>query len=190
MRAILDRQHLGKPSKPGDHGAVHGALRETDLTEGYIAAAAETLRAAGVEVLVLTEGEYADRHRQAIAWARTLAERCAYVACHVNAGGGRYALAEYDGRSKAGAKLAAALSDACASLPGISAGKVVPLAAGERGWICIDGIYAGPGQLSGAIFEPGFIDAPAHAALWTSEGLRLVGQTLAAGVLAWGERVA
>ena len=83
MRAILARQHLGKPSKPGDHGAVHGNLRETDLTDGYIAAATEALRAAGVEVLVLTEGEYGDRHRRAIAWARTSPKMLDVLAHHI-----------------------------------------------------------------------------------------------------------
>lgn len=187
MLVVLDRQHLGKPSKPGDHGAIYGALRETDLTDGYIAAARASLERHGHDVQVLAEGEYGPRQRSAVALARLRRDRVAYVACHVNAGGGTYALAEYDERSEGGCELAhavAALKQR--GLPGITAQRTAPLGPGSRGWVCIAGIYAGPPNLSGVIFEPGFIDAPSHAPLWTAAGLVQVGEALAAGCMAWG----
>lgn len=180
-RVILDRQHLGKPSNPGDHGATYGALRETDLTEAYIASAVASLEAAGIGSTVLVEGEYADRQRQAIGIAKAEAGRVLYVACHVNAGGGDYGLVEYDARSIGGAQAADALAALLPTLPGVSRGRTKGLASNERGFICLGGVYAGPANLCGVIFEPGFIDATAHAGLWTPDGLARVGSALAAG---------
>lgn len=186
MIAILDRQHLGKPSKPGDHGAVHGALRETDLTDAYIAAAADALRRHGHTVEVLVEGEYGTRHHRAREIARGAPKtRCAYVACHVNAGGGTYGLVEYDARSTRGAQLADELAHGLRALPGVTTSRTKGLGAGERGWVCIDGIYAGPANLAGVIFEPGFIDAGGHAGLWTAEGLTRIGTALALACEGW-----
>ena len=186
MLVLLDRQHLGKPSKPGDHGAVHGALRETDLTDGYIAAASAALRARGHVVAVLTEGEYGQRHAEAIARAKAHpGMAAAYLACHVNAGGGTYALVEHDARSAGGKRLADALAAGFAVLPGVSRGKVIALHAGECGWVCLDGIYAGPSTLSAALLEPGFIDVPAHAGLWTAAGLERVGAAISRACERW-----
>ena len=183
MIIICDRQHLGKPSNPGDHGATHGALRETDLTDAYIAIAAADLRAAGHTVYVLTTGEYGERQKQANAIAVAApTERVYYVACHINAGGGSYGLVEYDGRSAGGARLAAGLALGLGQLPELSAHKTTALQNGERGWVCIAGIYTGPGNIAGAIYEPGFIDPAANAALWTADGLARVGHALASGL--------
>lgn len=183
MPVILDRQHRGRASKPKDAGAAFGGLVEADLVERYIAVAAAELRRLGHRVELLVDGEYGDRHRRANELARSSAERSAYVACHVNAGGGRYALVEHDARSKGGKAAAVVVADELTRLlaPEVNGGKVVPLDAGTRGFSCIDGIYAGPGQLCAVLFEPGFIDTPSHAALWTTAGLSRVGLALAAG---------
>lgn len=185
MRVILDRQHLGKPSKPNDHGAVNGELRETDLTSAYIEHARDAILEAGGTVYTITDGEYGDRHKRAVAWAKQGSGPCAYVACHINAGGGKYALTEHDARSAGGKSLAWSVVTETAKMAGIVGGKVVALKDGERGLVCIDGIYAGPAGMSGIIYEPGFIDFAGHADLWTPAGLRLVGQALAKGVMAW-----
>jgi N-acetylmuramoyl-L-alanine amidase len=185
--AILDRQHKGRLSKPLDRGAACGLLRETDLTDAYIAAAKGCLESAGATVHVLDTGEYGDRHRAAIAIAKAHPTTpCAYIACHVNAGKGTYALVEYDARSAGGRSLASDLNDWLVALPGITKGKTFPMTPATRGWACIDGIYAGPSNLSAALLEPGFIDAPAHAPLWTLDGLQRVGKALSEGILMWG----
>ena len=187
MLVILDRQHGQKaPGRPFDPGATFGTLRETDLAAAYVDAAAAILREHGHDVELLSHGPYEDRHDAAVALARRHGGRVAYVAAHVNAGGGTYALVEYDARSIRGAQLADVVAGELRCLPGILASRTRGLSAGERGFVCIDGIYAGPAGLSAVLFEPGFIDAPAHASLWTPDGLARVGRALAMGLDAWG----
>ena len=55
---------------------------------------------------MLTEGEYGQRHAEAIARAKAHpGMAAAYLACHVNAGGGTYALVEHDGEHVVGITL-------------------------------------------------------------------------------------
>ena len=185
---ILDRQHRGRASKPKDAGAAFKGYVEADLVERYIAVATQELKRLGHRVEVLLSGEYGSRHVEAIALAKASKERCLYVACHVNAGGGRYALVEHDSRSKGGAAAAAIVARefALRLAPEVNTGKVVALGSADRGFACIDGIYAGPANLSAVLFEPGFIDSSQHAGLWTTAGLSRIGVALAAGCDAWG----
>lgn len=182
MRVILDRQHRGRASKPKDAGTAFNGNVEADLVERYIAVAVQELRRLGHRVDVMLDGEYGQRHVAAIAIAKVSAEPVLYVACHVNAGGGRYALVEHDARSKGGAAAAAVVAREFASrlTPEVNTGKVVALSAADRGFSCIDGIYAGPANLSAVLFEPGFIDSSQHAGLWTTAGLSRIGVALAA----------
>jgi hypothetical protein len=86
-------------------------LPVADRHNEYAMNVAEQLEAAGVRVVVLEHGEYRERHAQAGEEARG-ARRAAYVACHVNAGGGDYGLVVFDGRSVAGRALAGRLVEA------------------------------------------------------------------------------
>lgn len=181
MLVILDRGHGQKPDG-FDPGCVAGALREVDIAADYIRHAGEILTAAGHDVRYLDSGGYDARHRQALAWAATTPGPALYVQCHVNAGGGGYGLVEFDRRSAWGSTAAMHLAHALIGLVG--AAKTNPLDPGERGWVCIDDIYASP-TMCGLIYEPGFIDTPAHAALWTAEGRAKVGAALAAGIAAY-----
>jgi N-acetylmuramoyl-L-alanine amidase len=192
---IFDRQHYGKPGRQ-DLGAVADldgdGLREAheaeaNLTPVYIAAAVEALHAAGIDTLVIEAGSYADRHRQANAVARARPRSSVvYVACHLNAGGGSHGLVIHDPRSAGGKALAVAVADGLkAGLPEL---KAVKAASWEQGYPrakgTIEGIYAGPGNISGVCFEPFFVDNPSVAAvLATPEGLARVGRALAEGVL-------
>lgn len=181
MIVILDRGHGQKPDR-FDPGVCAGKLRETDLATAYITHAAGLLTAAGHTVHLLSSGDYGTRHRQAHAFAG--AERGLYVQCHVNAGGGTYGLAMYDRRSKEGERASACLGAALEDLPEISRVESWGLDAGSRGYACIDGIWAAP-RMCGVVYEPGFLDSPAHAALWTPAGLRKIGEALAQGVMAF-----
>lgn len=212
---ILDIQHTGRKSKPGDLGAAYDldsdghpgepGEREVDLVRGYATAAFAYAADRDVQAVCLTEGEYGARHERAIKIAsENPGIRWAYLACHTNAGGGRYALVRPDYRSKGG--LAAPIGIALGTLPGITQVRYDPLyptataAKGSgrdvstadkaawwtRGWSCIDGIYAGPSNICGALVEPLFGDSPKHKPLTTPEGLARVGRALVDGVIAWG----
>ena len=183
MLIILDRGH-GQKSKadPFDPGVVAGALREVDLAAAYIQAAVRALDTAGHVVRLLDAGTYDDRHRSALALAAEHpTEEALYVQCHVNAGGGEYGVVEHDARSSWGRAAAACLADALDELPEVPTARVWELHAGERGWVCIDDIYASP-TMCGVIYEPGFIDAFPHSALWTPAGLERLGLALAEGI--------
>jgi len=198
--ALFDIQHVGRPSRPGDLGAacdldgdgvVEPDEREVALVRQYVAEARTRLEAAGVRVVVLEHGEYRERHAQAGEEARG-ARRAAYVACHVNAGGGDYGLVVFDGRSVLGRALADRLCEALVMRcrPPLTRAVTSWTASASdaspypRAWSCIQGIYRGPAGLSGCLYEPFFLDRPDHAALATEDGLRRVGAALAAGVLA------
>ena len=104
-----------------------------------------------------------------------------YVQLHVNAGGGTYGLVEYDERSRLGSSAAMLIANALVIGGCVSTAKTNGLNSTERGWVCIDDIYASP-TMCGLILEPFFIDASAHAPLRTAEGLARVGNALAEGI--------
>jgi hypothetical protein len=184
---IFDRQHKGRSGKrANDRGCSFGTLVETDLTEAYIAAAKARVEAAGVSCEVLTTGEYPSRQAAAGSRAKSVDGRVLYIACHVNAGRGTYALVEYDDRSANGKKAAAAMAAAFdAGLVEVTSGRTVSLSSGDRGFACVSGIYAGPANVCAVLVEPGFIDASKHASLWTATGLVRVGNVIADAALAW-----
>ena len=198
MVLILDRQHYGKPDQDdlgagadldGD-GVVELYEREANLTLIYINAAKELAEAEGHTVYILDYGWYSSRHEKAIEIAREHPDdMCAYIACHLNAGGGDYSLTLHDYRSRGGEKLAKAISlEMSAQVPEIR--RHLSQAASPEQWTngyyTIKGIYAGPGNLSGMCFEPVFMDNVDHQALLTDEGLTILGQALAEGCIAWG----
>jgi hypothetical protein len=221
VHLVLDVQHAGRRSRPGDTGASFdldgdGARggqgeREVDLVEGYVAAAVERCAELGLGCTVLRSGEYGARHLEAARIARGAGGLVAYLACHVNAGGGAYGLVRPDCRSDGGARLAASMALGLSRLPelarpgGLPGCRVEPLypsaraAAADRrevstpaaigwwtrGWICVDGIYEGPSNLAGVLVEPLFIDSAAHRALTTTDGLRRVGRAIVDGARGW-----
>jgi len=178
---VLDRGHGQKPDR-FDPGVTLGKLREIDLATAYITHAAGLLTAAGHTVHLLHSGSYDARHREALRLVGS--ERGLYVQCHLNAGKGTYGLVMHDGRSSEGKHAAECFAATLGAMPEISRREVWPLTRDSRGWACIDGIWPAP-RMCGLVFEPGFIDAPAHVELWTPAGLRRVGEALAAGVRAF-----
>ena len=119
MVLILDRQHYGKPGQ-NDLGAgadldgdnvVAIDEREANLTLIYIEAAKELAESEGHTVYVIDSGWYSSRHERAIEIARAHPDdMCAYIACHLNAGGGDYSVCLYDHRSGGGRKLSTSVS--------------------------------------------------------------------------------
>lgn len=214
---VFDRQHAGRP-KPslgagvdldGD-GQVELHEREANLTPFYIAAATAELEAQGYDVALIdpaNQGEVADypeRWTQANELASGYDGPVAYLACHLNAGGGDYACALYDQRSGGGKSLAGAVMVAMrqAELPGVKralprscyddrhskvAGRWVN-ANGDPAWLyrafnTIKGIYSGPANVSGICLEPLFVDTHQH--LLDEDGLAQVGRAVADGLAAW-----
>src|SRR5688500_17464365 len=98
--------------------------REVDLIRAYVAPAIAVLAGPGVPAELLDCGEYGARHGRATTIAEGVNGPMLYVACHVNAGGGRYALARLDHRSVAGTRAAAALVDALGRPAKLQRGKV------------------------------------------------------------------
>jgi len=196
---IIDIQHAGRKSRPNDLGAsadldgdgtIEVHEHEAKLTPIYGMFARTKAEAGGVQVLWLEGGEYDWRHKAAIECAKAQPDRrWLYVACHLNAGRGDYGLVIADARSKGGQSAARHVADALDALPELRR-VVVGTTAAEgsdwpRAWSTIDGIFAGPANLSGICFEPCFIDRPEHRPLLTAEGLERIGAALVDGALAW-----
>lgn len=198
MIVILDRQHYGKPGRDdlgagvdldGD-GVIEREEREAVMTLTYIESAKKLLEADGHTVFVLDSGWYSERHEKAVEIAKAHPDdMCAYVACHLNAGGGDYSVCLYDHRSGGGRKLAlsiaASLSDELTAVR-----RHLTKAASPDLWNnaynTVRGIYNGPGNLSGICFEPVFMDRAEHHEYLSHDGLTLIGQALADGCATWG----
>jgi hypothetical protein len=199
MLVILDRQHFGKPPpSQNDRGVAvdrngngNAETNEASLTPRYINACKVALEAAGHTVVVEDSGWYRDRHARANARANALpasARPAAYVACHLNAGGGDYGLVVHDGRSAGGAKLAAKVSEGLRkAFTTAELARVLVRPGSSTDWAnaygTISGIYAGPSWLSAICFEPVFVDS--HRALVSDTNLDRIGKALAAGLTAW-----
>ena len=213
---ILDIQHAGKPTKR-DLGASHdidgdGVVElwehEAKLTPIYAEAAVRELEAAGHTVVMETSGSYSSRHKRAVKLAEKSWDPVAYVACHLNAGGGDYGLVCWDYRSRGGKRLSRLVGaelqlefnrdelrrvivpDNSATAPSVAPDdqaarrqwSELPRYDGSvlwpRAWGTIKGIYRGPEMLSGICFEPAFLDT--HADLInTTRGLERIGGALA-----------
>lgn len=194
--AIFDVQHAGRASRPGDMGAAYDldgdgvtgeqGEREVDLVRAYVEAAQAALERCGVEVRVLSSGEYGQRHLEAGNLARVFAGRAVYLACHLNAGRGRYALVRPDYRSQRGRLFASTMARHLRAVPELDDCRIWPLTSTDRGWACIDGIWSAPANLCGLLLEPYFLDGPTHRRLTTLQGTREVGAAVAAAVEEWG----
>jgi hypothetical protein len=198
MVVILDRQHFGKPGRDdlgagvdlNDDGVIEREEREAVMTLVYIEAAKQKLEADGHKVIIIDSGWYADRHEEAVGIAHAHPDdMCAYIACHLNAGGGDYSVCLYDHRSGGGRKLALSVAaEMTDQITGVRRHltKACSPDLWNNAYHTVKGIYAGPGNLSGICFEPVFMDRAEHHQYLTHDGLALIGQTLAEGCMAWG----
>ena len=183
----LDLGHAGKPPPHDrDRGAVRAdGVTEADLAQLYIAAATERATMRGAQVRYpMTPSYYGARQVEACRMARSSPQvQHRYVACHLNAGGGRYGLVGFDLRSRTGralaVELAASLADWCPWLGGVRAHGVGHDSAmtWERNvFATISRVYDGPANIAAVCFEPGFIE---HDAATTPEALAMYGIVLA-----------
>jgi len=195
---ILERAHIGKPGRhdlgagadlDGD-GLVEVHEREAELTPLYINAARDYLESKGHEVTIIEKGTYRERQEAACALARDQAGPVAYVACHLNAGGGSYGLTIHDHRSSMGSRLAhcVATSLRAFAFDGMSkvvVGATAPGGSWPRAWGCVRHVYTGPANVCAMLFEPLFLDQPKHHKWLTPDGLQAVGYALAGGLCGW-----
>lgn len=186
---VLDVQHAfrGFPHAK-DRGArfvdALGAVYwEADLATRYAAAAAAHLIAAGVEVRTqshdlpnLLRGPYSRRASEAAQLGADL-----YVACHVNAGGGRYA--RFPWHTLPSLDFARAIASQLGSdlRPPLSGVQTPQIRRGERGFVCI-GLVKPP--TLAVLCEPYFGDTPAHLSAFAGEaGCSRIGRSLALACL-------
>ena len=182
MIVFLDRQHHGKPNKWNDCGASNGDIHETWLTSQYIHHCEWKLRAAGIDVCVLSDGWYSDRHERVNKYAQGH-QKSIYVSCHINAGGGDYGAVFYDHRSQNGKDLAhhitARLHQWCDPLHN----KTKSIPCQPEDWTAhAFNTIKGVGRPVAVCFEPFFIDCEDHKDLMTPHGLELVGISLATAI--------
>lgn len=187
LKVAVDVQHFYRGGRhAGDRGALFelGARRlfEADAASLYALALVGWLRWRGAAVLTndparaLLIGDYPSRNRAAMAWGAA-----AYLACHLNAGGGSYALIEYvKGRGDGGALAPYLTNELDRSFPPITVGRVVALEERERGAVCIRAVTT-----AAALCEPLFGDQPQHHRLLDLPGLKAVGEALGRGLRAW-----
>lgn len=197
LKVAVDVQHLYKFDKPHDQGSVFhvGGLTWTEAHAATLYAQGLTawLTARGAQVLVndpahgILVGPYGRRQRAAMAWGAH-----AYLACHVNAGGGDYARCEVM-RVEPGTPQSP-LADMIVSrltqpdgkaLLGISGGNVRAMVRGDRGPICVESFVIGPAVL----LEPFFGDQPAAARMFAAPALQRLGELIGEGLGAWWQAI-
>lgn len=188
LRAVVDVQHLYRTgSHAGDRGSVYTLANGTRVTEAdatlvYAHAIVSYLELWGARVVSndpahgILVGPYS---------ARNLAAQTshAYLACHLNAGGGAYAAVEYMSTT-VGAALAAAIGPQVqAAFPtDIPNAKAIPLSSGQRGAVCIERVAS---NVAAVICEPFFGDNPRQQHLLDAPSLVRVGEVIAHGVADW-----
>lgn len=213
LSVAIDVQHLYRASHPNDQGTVYTDAKGQHVTEAHLAtlyaiAMADWFRTRGATVWTnetnrvvpgaasgpagpvplggLLVGEYWTRNRQAANLGAM-----AYLACHVNAGGGRYAAVEYLAGT-AGDRLAASILDQLpAAAPELVGSRTVALIPGARGAVCIESFHPGPlpavEPRAAVILEPFFGDCTALRPLWAADRLQRIGWAIGEGVARWWE---
>lgn len=190
LTAAVDVQHLYRESHPGDQGsmftdAAGRHTTEASLATVYAIALASWFRARGARVLTNDRaagtllGEYWTRNHAAAAWGADV-----YLACHVNAGGGRYATVEYMNGSP-GLFLALSVLGMLKGVPELNGSHSKALRRGDRGAVCVEGFPADRG--AAVILEPFFGDCPAHRPLWAAPRLVGIAGLIGEGVARWWE---
>lgn len=212
LRVVLDVQHVRRPDHPRDRGArfaiprelvtTYGGrthINESELVEIYVLEARAALELAGAQVITDLWGTYPTRAESAHKGGAG-----AYLACHLNAGGGRYALASTYGPSATtpAFRLATALLVELAKVPGVRGGqrgKLGPIGLVhrpgdrhptrfERGSVCIR--RAHELGIPAVLVEPMFGDAPNAGEMLAPAALARVGGAIAAALTAWHRTIA
>ncbi len=187
LKVAVDVQHLYREGiHRHDRGSFYrlragGSTWETDCSLHYAQALTARLEEQGAHVLTnevrtaILVGAYSSRQHAAMAWGAN-----AYLACHLNSGGGDYALCEY-AEAGDGAALGGSIVNELVALHGVKSAHVVGLNEGDRGLVCVRAFTSGPA----VIVEPLFGDNPDHQWFLSLEGLAMVGELIARGVAGW-----
>lgn len=190
---FLDRQHSGKNSRRSSLGAAadldgdgHKTIHEAEAiwTCRYLLACEIRLRELGHSVIPISDGQYWERHKRCNAYQRP-GELGIYIAAHLNAGVGRgigYGAMFYDYRSTKGKALADEINKMLSSYCPELQEKTKSIAATPENWTknafyTIKGVRA-----IGICAEPAFIDSRAHKPLFSSKGMRAIGEAIAEGI--------
>jgi hypothetical protein len=178
----------GGRATPNDRGAIYTLANGTTTSE----AGAALLYALGLRgfletrgAVVLTNdpargilvGPYSTRHHAVNVW-----KAHAYLACHLNAGRGSYALMEHMSMTEGkvlGWAMGQALVDA---FPLIVEHRVQALKSDDRGAVCIERVEA---PCLAVLCEPFFGDNPRHQDLLAAPELKRLGEALGEGVASW-----
>ena len=189
----LDRQHVGKPGKPGDLGAECKPRFswEAYLTAEYLLAAEKELRRLGHDVIPISDGRNRDRHERFNNYASRYMGPSCYIAAHFNAGGGDYGASFFDARSSLGERLAVRIkTEFNKEMPDLGRFRIIksrPSDWTSNAFATIKGVWTGPA--CGICFEPAFLDNPWHVKLLDSDGLQLMGRTLARAIDEWAQSI-
>jgi N-acetylmuramoyl-L-alanine amidase len=199
LTIVLSVDHGGQPRRPTDMGAgadldgdgrVSLHEREAAFTMLYGLAAYMHLKGMGHRVYLITHTDYKDRHK----WANSIGAD-AYVAMHMNAGGGSYSAVFYDHRTRDhwGKALAENIDQQLGGIAEIGGNRRVwdtdsrPQGQGWRknAHSTIEGVK----RAASIVFEPLFLDTPKpdQKALLTPDGMQRIGLALANGIDAWGK---
>ena len=186
---ILNRGHGQK--EPGSRfapGATHDHLREGDLVARYFDAVQRLLVGSGVVVHRINTGSYPNRDNRVAQIARVNSGvPVIHVLGHVNSAirPGSQGIVFADSRSQQGPIVARAIAAQLRSLPELT--RVLEIGT-ERNdqWrrvrYVLDPTYRAPANCYGVLLEPGFINSPSHAPLWTAAGLERLGTAIGEGI--------
>jgi N-acetylmuramoyl-L-alanine amidase len=199
LRVVLDVQHAFRGGvHAGDRGSIfHDSLgksiTEVDLTLAYVHAARDAILEASPGALVFVNdpstGALVGPYSQRAAWAAMRGPVHAYIACHVNAGGGDYGLVSastVDLRRSLGLRSAVAYELSQVRLVQLASSHdsvlTRVLSRGDRGWPCV--AFAAV-SAPAVLFEPFFGDDALELSRFrTPEGARSIGRALARGIAA------
>lgn len=187
LHVAVDVQHIYRPAKPADRGAVFTMqtghkVTEAELATGYAQGLTMWLRARGAAVLTndpaagVLVGPYSSRNLEAAKASCDL-----YLACHINAGRGAYAAVEYMAASSSRPAADAIGLALVQDIPEIRHYNPVQLIQGQRGAVCVERFTGGPALL----LEPFFGDSQLGEALMSPARLKAVGEAIGKGIAVW-----
>lgn len=194
MIVFIDRQHSGKPGRPGDRGAsadldgdgkVQTWEQEAHWT-GYLSIMLEAQLVAhpDIQVIPISDGTYLSRHTRVNQYSQMYKDvPQVYLAMHLNAGGGDYGAMFYYEGSAQGKALATHICEGLGNfLPEV--GNFKPIESRPADWTQhAFNTIKGVGRPVAICSEPLFIDT--HKKLVSVEGFAKVALGMSTGIINW-----
>lgn len=178
-RVVLDVQHMGKPHKPLDRGAVRGNLVEAGLCLEYASIAYKALTTSGLETFLVTSDYYGQR----AAFANRI-NADLYLACHLNSSEipptTHYSLVEVSEHAGEITKnFAQYLVNKFGDKLPVERPRIKIIKEGERGWGCINRVWA-----PALLLEPMFINCLGSL---VTKDMVLIGEAIAEAVMEFNQ---